>query len=86
MPPSQVFSHDPAIEYFPNLEKHLLRTEKIRAANEKSGRLALPTGFPTQIQSRMTWAGETLEAEEWIVLLTPSHLKEIDEALHHFQS
>ena len=86
MASAEVASQQPLIEYFPNYEKYVHRSGKIRLACEKSGLLSLPAGFPAEINSKMAWSRNTLEKDEWVVQLTPSYLKEIDEAQHHFQS
>lgn len=46
----------------------------------------LPTGFPQQVHSEMTWSGRTFQfdSSNFLVLL-PSHVRELEEATEHFE-
>ena len=86
MAPSLISSKERQIEYVPDYEKHLIRTAKVYAARSRDGQHSLPQGFPTEIQTGMTWEGNDFQSDEWVVRLTSTHLGEIDAALHYFQS
>jgi len=73
------------IDYFPNFDRHASRTIKIKAANEQDGLMCLPEGFPARIESAMTWSGKSLKIEDWMFVLTDSHLEEVEQALRRFQ-
>jgi hypothetical protein len=46
----------------------------------------LPTGFPSQVNSKMAWSGRTFQfdSSNFLVLL-PSHVRELEEAAERFE-
>lgn len=74
----------PDIGYTPDHDKYLARA-KFRRENENLD-ASLPPGFPSRLDSKLVWDGNTLAEEyDWNYYLTPGDLKEIDSALQHFR-
>lgn len=83
--PSPYAATQPNIEYHPNKEKWKARTALRLAQDPSLPKSALPEGFPTPLESPLVWEGKDWKDEsEWVYNLTPEHLKEIDDAVHHF--
>lgn len=77
----------PDIEYHPNEEKWKARTARRLAQDPSLPKSPLQEGFPTRLESPLVWEGKDLKDElEWVYNLTPEHLKEIHDAVHHFHS
>ncbi|RYP61180.1 hypothetical protein DL769_007819 [Monosporascus sp. CRB-8-3] len=75
----------PDISYTPDMAKYLARIKR-RHELEKL-ETCLPEGFPTQLESKLVWEGQSLEERyNWNYELTGSDVEEIEAALHHFQS
>jgi len=78
-PPGQ-----PDIAYTPNHDKYLARTQR-RFATEQLN-TNLPDGFPTKLESKLVWDGNTIaEQYEWDYVLTAADVDEIEAALRHFK-
>ncbi|KAM7191607.1 hypothetical protein V8F20_009214 [Naviculisporaceae sp. PSN 640] len=74
----------PDIGYTPNHEKYLARA-KFRRESEHLA-TSLPPGFPSRLDSKLVWDGNTLAEEyDWNYHLSPGDLQEIDSALQHFK-
>ena len=83
--PSLSATTQPDIEYHPNEEKWKARTARRLAQDPSLPKSALPEGFPTRLESPLVWEGKDWKDEsEWVYNLTQDHLKEIDDAVHHF--
>lgn len=82
---TQTQSHtQPDITYHPDFRKYQLRSEKIEALNASI--LKLPGSFPDQLKGELVWEGKDFTDEsQWTLLLTESHLQEIDTALQIFK-
>jgi hypothetical protein len=75
----------PDIEYHPNEENWKARTARRLAEDPSLPKSTLPAGFPTRLESPLVWEGKDWKDElEWVYNLTPEHLKEIDDGVHHF--
>lgn len=78
-PPGQ-----PDIEYAPDPDKFLARTQR-RRETEKLEQ-SLPSGFPTKLESDLVWDGKDLaEKYDWNYVLTDADIEEIENALKHFK-
>ncbi|KAK1987605.1 TfdA family taurine catabolism dioxygenase TauD [Colletotrichum cereale] len=75
----------PDIQYAPDYQKFQARVA--RRSQEPGLPKTLPEGLPAQLKSDMVWEGATLASEhDWIYVLTPGQLDELDAALAHFKS
>jgi len=74
----------PDISYTPDMAKYLARIKR-RHELEKL-ETCVAEGFPTQLESKLVWEGQSLEERyNWNYELTGSDVEEIEAALHHFQ-
>lgn len=78
-PPGQ-----PDIAYHPDWDKYQARAAR-RLRSETLPK-TLPGGFPTQLEGKLVWDGETIAKEyDWTYVLSAQQLEEIDQALAHFK-
>ncbi|KAG5642246.1 hypothetical protein DXG03_003349 [Asterophora parasitica] len=76
----------PDIEYHPDAAKYKARTARRLAEDPSLPSTPLPEGFPKKLESPLVWQGSDFKDEkEWVYVLAPAHLKEIDDALKHFR-
>lgn len=76
----------PDIAYHPDETKFRARTARRLAEDPSLPSTALPPGYPQQVESPIVWEGKDWKNEDqWVYNLTPSELKEIDDALVHFK-
>lgn len=79
LPPSQ-----PDIGYAPDLDKYLARVQRRKETEKLES--ALPAGFPSQLQSKLVWDGNTIGEEyNWTYELNEAEAEEIEAALAHFK-
>ena len=75
----------PDINYTPDHEKWLKRTAKRLADDPTLSSTPLPEGFPQKLEGPLVWEGKDWKSEsQWVYDLSPAELKEIDDAVHHF--
>ncbi|KAF8162841.1 hypothetical protein B0H34DRAFT_650473 [Crassisporium funariophilum] len=84
-------THDPGhakqpdIGYHPDQAKYLERTARRLAENPELINTALPEGFPEKVEGPIVWEGNDWKNEaQWVHQLSDTELKEIDDALKHF--
>ena len=76
----------PDIEYHPDETKFRARTARRLAEDPSLPSTALPTGYPQKVEGPIVWEGKDWQSEDqWVYNLTPSELREIDDALVHFK-
>ena len=76
----------PDIAYHPDEAKWKARTARRLAEDPSLPSTPLPAGFPTHLESPLVWKGSDWKNEkEWVYEMSPHHLKELDDALRHFQ-
>lgn len=79
-----VVQSQPDIQYQPDFEKYLDRSR--RRQQSENLPTVLPPGLAQELSSPFVWDGKDVEnREDWIVTLTDTHLKEIDQSLNHFK-
>ncbi|KAF4612243.1 hypothetical protein D9613_004589 [Agrocybe pediades] len=77
----------PDIEYHPDEEKWRARTARRLAEDPSLPDQSLPEGFPKKLESPLIWEGKDwTDASQWEFELTKEHLKEVDDAVKHFNS
>ncbi|TFK22444.1 Clavaminate synthase-like protein [Coprinopsis marcescibilis] len=75
------------IDYHPNEEKWRARTARRLAEDPSLPKRPLPKGFPKSFESSLVWgAKDWTDESQWVYKLTEAELKEIDDALKHFNS
>lgn len=75
----------PDIEYHPNEEKWKARTARRLAEDHTLLQTPLPTGFPHKLESPLVWdERDWKDPQQWEYQLTIAQLKEIDDAVKHF--
>ncbi|KAL2062016.1 hypothetical protein VTL71DRAFT_6282 [Oculimacula yallundae] len=85
MSSTQTETQQPNISYHPDFQKYQLRSEKIKS--QTSAGIKLPRSFPAELKGELVWEGKDFTDEsQWTLVLTESHIKEIDAALKHFKS
>jgi len=76
----------PDIEYHPNYEKYVRRRAHRLIEQPNLPETPLPEGFPQQLRGPIVWEGDDWENEaQWVYTLSEDELKEINDALAHFQ-
>lgn len=79
--------NQPDIQYHPDEAKYKARTARRLAEDPSLPSTPLPDGFPKRLESPLVWEGSDWKDEkEWVYELNAEQLKEIDDALKHFQS
>ncbi|KAF8954538.1 hypothetical protein BDZ97DRAFT_461915 [Flammula alnicola] len=75
----------PDIAYHPDEVKWKARTARRLAEDPTLLQTPLPEGFPQKLDSPLVWEGKDWKnPSEWEYTLSADHLKEIDDAVHHF--
>ena len=75
----------PDITYTPDHEKWLKRTTKRLTDDPTLSSTPLSEEFPQKLEGPLVWEGKDWKNEsQWIYDLAPAELKEIDDAVHHF--
>ncbi|ETW85383.1 hypothetical protein HETIRDRAFT_457310 [Heterobasidion irregulare TC 32-1] len=76
----------PDIDYHPDHVKYLARTARRLQSDPSLPKSPLPAGFPTQVEGPIVWEGaDWKEEKQWVYELSQVELKEIDDAIKHFQ-
>ena len=73
------------LEYVPSLDTYIAWQQQLGSTKPQRKIIALPAGFPERYQSKMVWEGSGVQKSKWVVLLSESHLQEIDNTLQFFQ-
>ena len=74
------------IDYHPDHVKYLARTARRLQSDPSLPKSPLPAGFPTQVEGPIVWEGaDWKEEKQWVYELSQVELKEIDDAIKHFQ-
>lgn len=77
----------PDIEYHPDLAKYKARTVRRLEQNPDLLKVTLPPGFPAKVEGPIVWEGKDWTSEDqWVYKLNDDELREIDEAMKHFES
>ncbi|KII91313.1 hypothetical protein PLICRDRAFT_38052 [Plicaturopsis crispa FD-325 SS-3] len=78
----------PDIQYHPDEENWKARTARRLAENPDLPNTPLPEGYPKKLESPLVWEGSDFKEgeKEWVTEFNEAQLKEIDDALKHFQS
>ncbi|KAJ7090387.1 hypothetical protein B0H15DRAFT_779193 [Mycena belliarum] len=77
----------PDISYHPDEAKFRARTARRLAEDLTLPQKPLPAGFPPSFEGPGVWEGKDWTDEsQWVYNLTDAQLKEIDQALAHFES
>jgi hypothetical protein len=75
----------PDISYHPDHTKYLQRTARRLAENPNLPKTPLPEGFPERVDGPIVWEGKDWKDEDqWVYHLSQAELKEINDALTHF--
>ncbi|KAF9477034.1 hypothetical protein BDN70DRAFT_934573 [Pholiota conissans] len=83
--PSIAFFKQPEIGYQPNEIQWKVRAAKRLGEDPALPRTPLPEGFPAKLESPLVWEGKNWkDPKEWEYELSADHLKEIDDAVKHF--
>ena len=76
----------PDIDYHPDHVKYLARTARRLQSDPSLSESPLPAGFPPQVEGPIVWEGaDWKEEKQWVYELSQAELKEIDDAIKHFQ-
>ena len=62
------------------------KQQKLGSTKLQKKTVTLPAGFLDHCQSAKVWEGSGVQKSEWVMLLSESHLQEIDNALHFFKA
>ena len=82
-----VQSKQPDIDYNVDKDKYLARVARNDAENPDRANVALPDGFPKQVDGAIIWEGKDWTSEDqWVYKLSVIELEEIDNALDYFKS
>jgi len=86
VPKSTITSQtQPDIEYHPDEVKWKARTARRLAEDPTLPSQPLPEGFPSKLESPLVWEGKDwTDAKQWEFELNEEHLREIDDAVKHF--
>ena len=77
----------PDIDYHPDVDKYLARVTRNDAENPDRANVALPDGFPIQVDGPIVWEGKDWASEnQWVYKLSVIELEEIGNALDYFKS
>ena len=77
----------PDIAYHPDEAKYRAREARRLAEDPSLLKVALPEGFPTQVEGPIVWKGSDWTSEgQWVYRLSSEELAEIQAGLDHFKS
>ena len=78
---------DPAKTWNPNASAYFKRKIALRRNQASDAAVALPSGFPAAINNcSLVWSGNDLAENEYIRILAPGDIAEIEAAVKHFTS
>ncbi|KAK6360971.1 hypothetical protein TWF730_007086 [Orbilia blumenaviensis] len=76
----------PDIEYHPDATKYHARTALRLQQDPELVNTPLPSGFPSKVEGPIVWEGKQwTDEKQWVYELSEVELKEIDNAVKHFQ-
>ncbi|THH21099.1 hypothetical protein EW146_g405 [Bondarzewia mesenterica] len=76
----------PDIDYHPDHAKYLARTVCRLKEDPSLPSTPLPAGLPSKVEGPIVWQGaDWKEEKQWVYELSEAELKEIDDAIKHFQ-
>lgn len=78
-------AQQPDIQYHPSYEKYMERKARRLAENPNLSNTPLPPNFPNRVEGPIVWEGrDWMSEDQWVYRLCEGDLKEIDNALRHF--